>query len=180
MRKLPDCLRKESKEQSTFDESPFELNLSELGAVESSEAEISEEYSTDLSQEQTKCRGEKFDELLVESIDEAISSLGEPVKNAIFLHLKNDWSIRKKDLPNKLEEFSKIIHKIFGLGATRLEIKFLKNLNSKIEGDIKMSECNVPISKWIVNDLSFKVLVCNTRKKYLKQGEKIKELSLQN
>jgi len=182
MRKLPDWLRKESNEQITVEESSLELDISELGAVESVEsvtAEKIEEYRTDLPQEVIDYRGEKFDELLAESIEEAICSLGEPVKNAIYLHLQKDWSITKKDIPNNLEEFSQIIHKLFGLGATRLEIKFLKNLNSKIEGDIKMSECNLPISKWIVNDLSFEILVSNTRKKYVNQCEKIEELSLQ-
>lgn len=200
MRKLPDGLRKESNEQSTFDESSFELDLSELGIEGPAPAEKSEEYYTELPQEeakipeekieapyktdsiqeQTEVAGEKFDELLVESIDEAISSLGEPVKNAVYIHLQNDCSIRKKDIPKNLEEFSKIIHKIFGLGASRLEIKFLKNLNSKIESDIKMPECNVAVSKWIVNDLSFNALVGDTRKKYLKQGEKCQEAPLQN
>src|SRR5665648_116466 len=161
MRKLPDGLRKESNKQSTFDESSFELDLSELGIVETVAAEKSEADDTDSPQEETESRGEKFDELLVESIDEAISSLGEPVKNAVYFHLQNDFSILKKDIPNNLEEFSRIIHKIFGLGASRLEIKFLKNLNLKIEANIKMPECNVPISKWIVNDISFNVLVFN-------------------
>jgi len=179
MRKLPDGLRKESTKQSTYDKSSLELDLSELGIVESATTEKSEAYSTDTPQEETELPGEKFDELLIESIDEAISSLGEPVKNAFYLNLQN-WSIKKKDIPTKLEEFSRILHKIFGLGACRLEMKFLKNLNSKIESDIKIPECNVPISSWIVNELSFNVLVLDIRKNYLSQNEKIKELSLQN
>ena len=109
---------------------------------------------------------EKFNEFLIEAIDEAFSSLGEPVKNTVYHHLENDFNIPKNEIPQKLDEFSHIIHKIFGMGASRLEIKFMKNLNSKVKGNVQMPEYEWPLSKWIVSEMSFKEYVNNIRKEY--------------
>ena len=109
---------------------------------------------------------EKFDEFLIEAIDEALSSLGEPVKNTVYDHLENDFSIPKNEIPQKLAEFSHIIHKIFGMGASRLEIKFMKNLNSKVKANVQMPEYEWPLSKWIITEMSFKEYVNNIRKDY--------------
>ncbi len=124
---------------------------------------------TEISQDKQHSLKQKFDKCLIEAIDEGLFSLGEPVKNAVYLHLQNDFGIEKKDIPEKIEEFSDIMHKIFGLGASRLEIKFMKNLNSKIEVNLKMSEFDGLLSKWIVPDLSFAVYILNIRKNYINQ-----------
>jgi hypothetical protein len=52
---------------------------------------------------------------------------------------------------------------MFGLGASRLEIKFMKNLNSKIEGSTQMPEYEWPLSKWIIANLPFKEYIYNAR-----------------
>lgn len=171
MRKLTDGLRKESNETTNFDEACFELDLSEAGEFDLAPTETNNLMIEIFDDEQNSLE-QKFDKFLIESIDEALCSLGEPVKNAVYLHLQNAFKIEKKDIPQKVEEFSDIIHKIFGLGARRLEIKFMKNLNSKIEVDVKMPEREWPLSKWIVADLSFEVYIFNVRKSYINQHEK--------
>jgi hypothetical protein len=178
MRKLPGGLQKESNKISTFDESGYELDLSEAAEFDIAPTETNN-AGTEKSEEKQNSLEQKFDEFLMEAIDEALGSLGEPVKNAMYLHLQNDFGIEKKDIPGKVEEFSDIIHKIFGLGASRLEIKFMKNLNSKIEVDVKMHELEWPLSKWIVADLSFGVYIFNVRKSYLNQCEKETNSNLQ-
>jgi hypothetical protein len=180
MRKLPDGLRKESNETTTFDESCFELDLSEAGEFDIAPTETNSNIiMTEISEDKQSSVEQKFDKFLMEAIDEALCSLGEPVKNAVYLHLQNDFGIEKEDIPGKVEEFSNIIHKIFGLGASRLEIKFMKNLNSKIEVDVKMPEHEWPLSKWIVADLSFEVYIFNVRKSYINQLEKEPNSNLQ-
>ena len=72
----------------------------------------------------------------------------------------------KNEIPNQIDKFSDIIHKIFGLGACRLEIKFMKNLYSKIKVNVELSEYEWPLSKWIMDDISFKEYVHRVRKKY--------------
>ena len=108
----------------------------------------------------------KFDEYLIEAVDEALTSLGTPVKNALYFQLENNFGMPKNEIPKHIEEFTDIIHKIFGLGASRLEIKFMKNLHSKIQVNIKLTEYEWPLSKWIIDDMSFTEYVSSARKKY--------------
>src|SRR5665647_1551460 len=83
---------------------------------------------------------EDFDDILLETIDETLSSLGEPVKNAFYFHLQTNFNISKNEIPKKIYEFSNIVQKIFGSGAGMLEIKFMKTLHSKISVNIRWPE----------------------------------------
>ena len=103
---------------------------------------------------------------MIEAIDEALSSLGEPVKNTLYLQLENNFNMPKNKIPNQIDEFADIIHRIFGLGASRLEIKFMKNLHSKIKVKIELAEYEWTLSKWIIEDISFKKYVHIARKNY--------------
>jgi len=114
----------------------------------------------------------KFDQYLLEAMDETLSSLGEVVKNAVLEHLKNEFQINKNDIPQKICDFSKIVHKVFGLGADRLERKIVKNLSSKLQVDVNLTEYEWPLSKWIINDVSFTEYVANLRISYAKTVEK--------
>ncbi len=108
----------------------------------------------------------KFNEYLIESIDDALTSLGEPVKNTVYLQLENNFNITKNKIPDQIVEFTGIMHKIFGLGASRLEIKFMKNLHSKIKVNIEIQGYEWPLSKWIIDDMSFIDYIQKTREKY--------------
>lgn len=135
-----------------------------------------EEKRTEQSASCNEPKSEEFDRLLLESIDEALASLGETVKKSIYQHLQNDFGIRKSEIPTEIIDFSDIIHKIFGLGATPLEIKFMMNLNSKIKIEVYWPETNGPCSRWFVTDLSFTEYVANMRKNYAdaKKGCRVK------
>ena len=78
---------------------------------------------------------QKFDQLLIEAIDEVLDTLGEPLKNHVYVHLENDFSITKNQLPQKIEEFSRFLFRILGSSAHNLEIKFMKTLYTKIKAD---------------------------------------------
>ena len=108
---------------------------------------------------------QQFRELLIESIDEALCSLGEPVKNTIYQHL-NDFKITKNNIPDRMEEFSELLHKVFGLGASRLEVRFIKNLNAKINAAESKKESDLGSSKWIVMEMSFTQYVCDAQKDF--------------
>ena len=108
----------------------------------------------------------KFNECLIQAVDEALTSLGEPVKNTIYFQLESNFNIKKSEIPDQIEEFTNIIHKIFGLGASRLEIKFMKNLHSKIKVSIEINGCDWPLTKWIVEDMSFTDYIKRTRENY--------------
>ena len=119
-----------------------------------------------LSMDSESSRQEQFDVFLVQAIDEALTSLGEPVKNALYQRLEVDFNIHKNDIPKKIGEFSDIIHKIFGLGACRLERKFMKNLNSKVQASVRLAECEGSLSEWIIMETSFDEYVAKVRKNY--------------
>ena len=105
------------------------------------EVELSQ-HSSNLGKQKNKINllNERFNKYLIEAIDETLTSLGEPVKSALYRNLESNFGISKIDIPRKICDFSVILHKLFGLGASRLELKFMKNLNKKIQADIKWPE----------------------------------------
>ena len=109
---------------------------------------------------------QQFRELLIESIDEALCSLGEPVKNTIYQHLNEDFKITKNNIPDRMEEFSELLHKVFGLGASRLEVRFIKNLNSKLNAAESEKHSDMGSSKWIVMEMSFTQYVSDAQKEF--------------
>jgi hypothetical protein len=109
---------------------------------------------------------EEFDDILLETIEETLSSLGEPAKKAIYFHLQNNFRISKNEIPKKINEFSDFIQKIFGSGAGRLEIKFMSTLHSKINVNVKWPEYKGPLAKWIIMDMTFIEYVNSMRTTY--------------
>lgn len=110
---------------------------------------------------------EEFDKLLLDAIDDALLSLGMPVKNSIYSHLQNDFCIKREQIPDKIYEFSDILHKIFGLGAGRLEIKCMKNISDKVKVSMAWPEYEWPMSKWVVTDMTFPEYVGNAKRSYI-------------
>jgi len=137
------------------------------------ETEVAEtQHSVDLEKIENKInlRREQFNEHLIEAIDETLTSLGELVKNAVYLNLESNFGISKEDIPWKIGDFSSILHKLFGLGASRLEVKFMKNLNDKIQADIRWPQYQWPLSKWAVMDLSFEEYVFKIREDFIQKN----------
>ncbi|MCS7115147.1 MAG: hypothetical protein RMJ15_06610 [Nitrososphaerota archaeon] len=73
-----------------------------------------------------------FDELLIESVDEAFSSIGESSKQAIYFHLEKRFKISKEEIPRRIRDFAEGIEKIFGLGAKFLEILIVRKLYERV------------------------------------------------
>ncbi len=89
---------------------------------------------------------QKIDQYLVDSIDEALSFFGEPVKNQIFVQLERCCSIDKETLPEHIDEFSRYLHKLFGSNAKLVEIKCMKAFYSRIQKDSSITR-KILISK---------------------------------
>jgi hypothetical protein len=83
------------------------------------------------SQEESPPRDHGFENLLLEAVDEGLSSLGDSPKQAIYFYLEKTFKIKKPDIPNKIEEFANALEKIFGHGAKLLEIQIMKRLYEK-------------------------------------------------
>jgi len=81
-----------------------------------------------------------FDELLLEAVDEGLSSIGESAKQAIYFHLKKGFNLKKNDIPYRIEDFAAAIEKIFGLGANVLEVLIMKLLYEKVGRTVQLNE----------------------------------------
>ncbi len=81
-----------------------------------------------------------FEKLLLEAVDEGLSSLGDSAKHAIYFHLENTFNINRGDIPYKIEEFADALEKIFGLGAKPIEILIIQRLYEKVGGVVEYPE----------------------------------------
>lgn len=76
---------------------------------------------------------DKLRKILLEAIEEGISSLGDSPKQAVFFHLETAFKIEKEKIPVKLAEFVEALEKIFGPGASYLEKLIVRSLYGKLE-----------------------------------------------
>jgi hypothetical protein len=115
----------------------------------------------------------EFDRLLLEAVDEALSSIGESSKQAIYFHLEKGFSIKKLEIPRKISEFAAAIEKIFGLGANFLEILIMKSLYRKVNKKVQLAR---------PEDFQFPTYIATLRESFLEEGknawETAKELTM--
>jgi hypothetical protein len=81
-----------------------------------------------------------FYRLHFEAIDEELSSIGESSKQAIYFHPKKGFSVKKHEIPYKIEDFTREIERIFRLGADFLQILVVKNPYEKVGRTIHLLE----------------------------------------
>lgn len=91
-----------------------------------------------------------FDDLLLNSIDEALTSLGESVKQSIYFHIENKFAVPRKNIPDNLSQFQAGLEKIFGTGARFIEILIMKNLHSRIGLPLEMNKsCELEFAAYV-------------------------------
>lgn len=82
----------------------------------------------------------EFNKYLLESVDEASSSLGNSSKQAICSHLERGFSIERKEIPGRIEAFANAMKKILGFWANSLKTlitkQLHKNFGKKFQGQI--------------------------------------------
>lgn len=101
-----------------------------------------------------------FEKILLEAVDEGLSTLGESPKHAVYFHLENSFNIQKREIPYRINDFADSLDKIFGQGADFLEILIMKRLYEKIGGVIKWPESA---------DFTFIDYVAVAKRSYLKR-----------
>ncbi|MCW3980425.1 MAG: hypothetical protein NWF11_03010 [Candidatus Bathyarchaeota archaeon] len=79
-----------------------------------------------------------FQKLMLQAVDEGLSSIGESPKKAIYFHLDKTFKIKKHDIPRNIEAFAEAIERIFGMGADFLEILIMKRLHDKIKAEVNL------------------------------------------
>ena len=73
-----------------------------------------------------------FNQLLLESINEALSTLGGVSKAALYLHLEREFTIKEKEIPQRLDDFSFALERILGKGAAPLDSLMIKTFMKKL------------------------------------------------
>jgi hypothetical protein len=81
-----------------------------------------------------------FDKLLLCAIDEALNSMGKSVRQSIYFHMENKFSINRNEIPGNLQEFQEGLEKIFGTGARFIESLIIKNLHIRIGRPLLMEK----------------------------------------
>lgn len=82
----------------------------------------------------TRCaQNSDFNKIMLEAVDEGLSLLGDCSKQALYSHIEKTLKIEKEDIPDKIEEFTCAIERIFGQSAKLLEIEIMKNLYKRVE-----------------------------------------------
>jgi len=97
----------------------------------------------------TLAKTTEFDKLLVSAIDEALTSLGESIRQSIYFHIENKFKVARNEIPENLEEFQGGLEKIFGSGARFIEILIMKNLHSKIGLPIKVESEHLEFVEYV-------------------------------
>lgn len=100
----------------------------------------SQSILTELRLEESKLTRKAFDRLLLEAVDEALASLGDSAKQAIYFYLEDKFKIARNEIPQRVEDFADGLQKIFGIGARFLEILIMKRLHERIESPLEWDE----------------------------------------
>jgi len=114
------------------------------------------------------CRGESslpkrdFERILLEAVDEGLSTLGESSKVAVYFHLQENFNVKKEEIPCNVEAFAEAMEKIFGQGANFLEILIMKRLHEKVRGASRLKDSD---------DFTFTEFVASARRSLLQKGD---------
>lgn len=75
-----------------------------------------------------------LDDLLLESIDEALADLlGRRAREAIYDHLERNCSLARNDIPKHLNKFMGLLEETFGKGSKTIGKSVIKRLCEKLE-----------------------------------------------
>ncbi len=72
-----------------------------------------------------------FDEILMESVDETLSAVGDSDKHLIYFYLRKDLGISKDQIPHRIDDFVETLRSIFGVGAKHFELLLVKQIEAK-------------------------------------------------
>jgi hypothetical protein len=91
-----------------------------------------------------------FDEVLSEAIDQALTSIGESVKNILYYHIQTKYFLKPEDISKNPDLFVLALKSLLGKGSSHLEELILKKVceaykldwgslvNDKFEESIKL------------------------------------------
>ncbi len=81
-----------------------------------------------------------FGELLLAAIDESLSVLGEEPKRALYQYLETMHSLRRDDIPDHVEEFSRGLKRALGGASSVIQRLILRKLFQSLGGTFRESQ----------------------------------------
>jgi hypothetical protein len=75
---------------------------------------------------------QNFEELVIYSIDQAFSILGERSKQSIYFLLESEYKLCRTNIPDRTGDFANAIEEIFGISALLIEIQVMKTLRQRV------------------------------------------------
>ncbi len=82
-----------------------------------------------------------FEKTLLEAVDNALLSLGESPRHAVYYHLNKSFKLQREEIPGDTDEFSQALNNIFGPGAEVIEKIIVKNLYSRLNLNFEEKTC---------------------------------------
>lgn len=97
-------------------------------------------------------------QLLTQAVDQALLTLGESAREAVYFHLQKIVSLTKDDVSDNLDAFERGLEKIFGAGAKMIEIAVIKSLCQQlgIEFEEKKNISLVDYVNWVMGKANAK------------------------
>ena len=81
---------------------------------------------------------DKFDSLLLESIDETLGDLlGSRPRDQFYDHLSTRYSYGREEIPQKICEFSDLLDDVFSSGGRAVRSIIIRRLSDKLGYDLK-------------------------------------------
>ena len=106
-----------------------------------------------ISSKSQKKSEDKFDVVVLEAIEESLSSFRAFDKQEVYFHLKNAYNISKREIPRKIEEFAFAMEQIFGIGSRLIEIRIIEALHKRIPEFVFTSRTNAVVFEEYVTSL---------------------------
>lgn len=69
--------------------------------------------------------------VILQSVEESLSSLGQSTKSVLYYHLSNAYNLRRMDIPARFDDFMEALEAIIGSGAKHLEVSIISNIYRK-------------------------------------------------
>jgi len=90
-------------------------------------------HNRGLGMERKRSQFEPIDGLLLESMDEALTDLlGRRTREAVYDYLERNCLVARNEIPNRLDDFFKLLNETFGKGGSTIGKVIARRLYAKL------------------------------------------------
>ena len=82
---------------------------------------------------QDQFKRDRFDNVLIQAVDEVFSSFGDAIREVLYNSLEVEFNIMRTEIPLKILEFGNSIKAIFGISAGIVELKIIESIHRSMQ-----------------------------------------------